>query len=71
MPSDDWQPYLPLLEEVEERQVFMPEFDLSNTLVGLDGSGIRCHPVNDELFSTYLKYFTPRGFPQKSETAAK
>ncbi len=32
MPSDGWEPYLPLLEEVEEKQVFMPEFDLSNTL---------------------------------------
>jgi hypothetical protein len=71
MPFDDWQPYLPLLEEVEEKQVFMPEFDLSNTLAGLIGSGIRCHPVDDELFSTYLKYFTPRGFPQKSETEVK
>jgi thioester reductase-like protein len=65
MPSDGWEPYLPLIEEVEERQVFMPEFDLSNTLTRLDGSGIRCHPVNDRLFSTYLNYFIPRGFLEK------
>ena len=71
MPSDGWEPYLPLLEEVDEKQVFMPEFDLSNTLTRLDGSGIRCHPVNDELFSTYLKYFTPRGILQKSEAKEK
>lgn len=69
MSSDGWEPYLPLLEEVEEKQVFMPEFDLSNTLARLNG--IQCHPVNDELFSTYLKYFTPRGFLQKSETETK
>jgi thioester reductase-like protein len=62
MPSDGWEPYLPLIEEVEEKQVFMPEFDLSNTLTSLNGSGIHCHPVNDQLFSTYLKYFVPRGF---------
>jgi thioester reductase-like protein len=65
MPSGGWEPYLPLIEEVEEKQVFMPEFDLSNTLTGLDGSGIHCHPVNDRLFSAYLKYFLPRGFLEK------
>jgi len=65
MPSDGWEPYLPLIEEVEEKQVFMPEFDLSNTLTRLDGSGIHCHPVNDHLFSTYLQYFIPRGFLEK------
>jgi hypothetical protein len=65
MPSDGWEPYLPLIEEVEEKQVFMPEFDLSNTLTGLDGSGIHCHPVNDRLFSAYLNYFIPRGFLER------
>ncbi|MGB7874050.1 MAG: amino acid adenylation domain-containing protein, partial [Anaerolineales bacterium] len=66
MPSGGWEPYLPLLEEVEEKQVFMPEFDLNNTLSGLNGSGIVCHPVNARLFSTYLDYFTPHGFLEKS-----
>jgi thioester reductase-like protein len=65
MPSDGWEPYLPLIEEVEEKQVFMPEFDLSNTLTRLHGSGIHCHPVDNRLFSTYLKYFLPRGFREK------
>ena len=60
MPSDSWEPYLPLIEEVEEKQVFMPQFDLSNTLAGLEGSGIHCHPVDGRLFSAYLKYFIPR-----------
>jgi len=68
MPSDGWETYLPLLEEVEEKQVFMPEFDLSNTLNGLKDSGIECHPVNARLFSTYLDYFTPHGFLEKSES---
>jgi thioester reductase-like protein len=70
MPSDGWEPYLPLIEEVEEKQVFMPEFDLSNTLTRLDGSGIHCHPVNDRLFSAYLKYFLPRGFIEKPAAKA-
>ncbi len=64
MPSDGWEPYLPLLEEVEEKQVFMPEFDLNNTLTALNGSGIVCHPVNGQLLSRYLKYFTSEGFPE-------
>jgi len=67
MPSDGWEPYLPLLEEVEEKQVFMPEFNLSNTLKALEGSNIVCHPVNGRLFSTYLDYFTPHGFLETSE----
>lgn len=66
MPSDGWEPYLPLLEEVEEQQVFMPVFDLTNTLTALEGSAIRCHPVNAQLFSTYLNYFVPRGFLPKA-----
>lgn len=70
MPSDGWEPYLPLLEEVDESQVFMPEFDLSNTLNRLNGCGIRCHPVDDQLFTAYLKYFTPRGFPEISAPAS-
>ncbi len=70
MQSDGWEPYLPLIEEVEEKQVFMPEFDLSNTLTGLNGSGIVCHPVNNQLFSAYLKYFIPRGFLEKPEPKA-
>jgi thioester reductase-like protein len=64
MPADGWEPYLPLIEEVEEKQVFMPEFDLSNTLTRLEGSGIFCSPVDEKLLSAYLAYFTPRGFPE-------
>ena len=71
LPSDGWEPYLPLIEEVEEKQVFMPDFDLSNTLTGLQGTDIVCHPVNTQLFSTYMKYFTPQDFIEKPETNAK
>ena len=69
-PSGGWEPYLPLIEEVEEKQVFMPEFDLGNTLTRLEGSGIYCHPVNTQLFSAYLKYFIPHGFLEKPEPKA-
>jgi len=71
LPSDGWEPYLPLVEEVDEEQVYMPEFDLNNTLAGLKDSGIVCHPVNARLFSTYLDYFTPQGFLEKSGPKAQ
>jgi len=71
LPSDGWEPYLPLIEEVEEKQVFMPEFDLSNTLTGLHGTDIVCHPVNTQLFSTYMKYFTPQDFIENPEANVK
>jgi thioester reductase-like protein len=67
MPADGWEPYLPLLEEVEEEQVFMPEFEIRNTLTALKDSNINCHPVNNRLFSTYLNYFIPRGFLEKPQ----
>jgi amino acid adenylation domain-containing protein/thioester reductase-like protein len=67
MPADGWEPYLPLLEEVEEEQVFMPEFEIRNTLTALKNSNINCHPVNSRLFSTYLNYFIPRGFLEKPQ----
>ena len=67
MPSAEWAPYLPLLEEVDEGQVFMPNFDLTNTLERLNGSDVHCHPVNEQLFSTYLRYFTPQEYPESSE----
>jgi len=66
MPSAEWAPYLPLLEEVEEGQVFMPNFDLTNTLERLKGNGFHCHPVDEQLFSTYLRYFTPQGSRESS-----
>jgi hypothetical protein len=56
-----------LLEEVEEEQVFMPEFEIRNTLTALKDSNINCHPVNNRLFSTYLNYFIPRGFLEKPQ----
>ena len=35
-----WEAYLPLIEEVEENQIFMPHIDLSNTLARLDATGL-------------------------------
>lgn len=54
--GENWNPYLPLLDEVSEEQVFMPTFDCSNTLQALSGSSISCPPVNLALLQTYLSY---------------
>ena len=59
--NSDWLSFLPLIEEVDESQVFMPPFDCRNTLDGLANSDVYCPPVGFELFSTYLKYFDQLG----------
>ena len=57
MENGGWEPYLPLIEEVEEKQIFMPRIDLSNTLAKLAGTGIECAPVDGKLLSTYINAF--------------
>ncbi len=54
--NENWNPYLPLLDEVSEEQVFMPTFDCRNTMQALAGSDITCPPVGRELLETYLSY---------------
>ncbi|HLF73749.1 MAG TPA: SDR family oxidoreductase, partial [Anaerolineales bacterium] len=71
MPVDGWQPYLPLIEEVEESQIFMPKFDYSNTLAGLDGSDIHCPPVDLDLLAVYIAFFNRQGFFDKPGTRIK
>ncbi len=54
--AENWNPFLPLLDEVTADQVFMPAFDCRNTLEGLSGSGVTCPPVGPELLQTYLGF---------------
>jgi thioester reductase-like protein len=63
--SSDWEPYLPLIEEVEENQIFMPRFELGNTLSGLEDSSIKCPAVDEKLFSIYINAFIEHGLIQK------
>ncbi|HAX70809.1 MAG TPA: hypothetical protein DCY14_14450 [Anaerolineae bacterium] len=65
--SGGWEPYLPLIEEVEEKQIFMPRIDLSNTLAKLEGSGIVCPPVDGQLLSTYIQAFITQGLIERPE----
>ena len=54
--GDNWNPYLPLLDEVTEEQVFMPAFDCRHTLEGLEGTDVSCPPVGQELLETYMAF---------------
>jgi thioester reductase-like protein len=60
-----WEPYLPLIEEVEEKQIFMPRIDLSQTLAALNGSGLECPPVDGRLLSTYINAFIAHGLIER------
>ena len=61
-PDSGWAPFLPLIEELEEGQVYMPQFDCQNTLDGLEGSRIEYPPDGHRLLDTYLAYFVRSGF---------
>jgi len=65
-----WEPYLPLIEEVEESQIFMPRIDLGNTLTRLNGRDITCPPVDGKLLGTYINAFIDQGLIQKPESKA-
>jgi amino acid adenylation domain-containing protein/thioester reductase-like protein len=60
--GERWGAFLPLLEEADVRQVFLPNFEMHNTLTDLTGSGLHCAPVGGALFDTYFRYFTTSGF---------
>ncbi|HEY5730270.1 MAG TPA: amino acid adenylation domain-containing protein [Anaerolineales bacterium] len=62
-----WEAYLPLIEEVEQNQIFMPHIDLSNTLTQLNGNGIQCPPVDGKLISTYINTFIEQGLIDRPE----
>ena len=55
-------PFLPLLDEVTADQIFMPQIDCHQALTGLQGSDIRCAPVDARLLDTYLAYYIRSGF---------
>jgi thioester reductase-like protein len=62
-----WEPYLPLIEEVEEEQIFMPNIDLSNTFSRLNGNDFQCPPVDGKLLSVYINSFIEQGLIAKPE----
>ncbi|MCC7358230.1 MAG: amino acid adenylation domain-containing protein [Anaerolineales bacterium] len=61
-PANIGSPFLPLIEDVTQEQVFMPRFDCANTLAGLAGSGVACPPLEPALLDMYLDHLTKTGF---------
>ncbi len=55
-------PFMPLLEETKEEQVYWPHFDCRNAILGLKGTAIKCEPVGPNLMHTYLSYLRNIGF---------
>jgi hypothetical protein len=67
-------PFLPLLQEVTDAQVFMPRFDCRHTLRDLEGSGVSCPPVDETLLQVYLGRLRAQGLlpaPQASDEAGR
>jgi thioester reductase-like protein len=59
-------PFMPLLEEAKEEQVYWPHFDCRNTILGLKGTAIKCEPVGPNLMHTYFSYLKNIGYLPKA-----
>jgi amino acid adenylation domain-containing protein/thioester reductase-like protein len=66
--GENWNPFLPLLEETSVGQIFMPAIDRQNTLAGLAAAAgenadqsITCPAVDSRLLATYLNHFQRKG----------
>ncbi|MFL7870837.1 MAG: thioester reductase domain-containing protein, partial [Anaerolineales bacterium] len=75
--GENWNPFLPILEEATADQVFMPAIDCQNTLVGLaaiaddnGGDPLTCPEVDSRLLATYLNNFQRRGLLAGSQTVS-
>jgi hypothetical protein len=67
-PASVSSPYLPLIEEISQEQVFMPRFDSANTLADLADTGITCPPLDAALLDTYLDHWTGTGLVPRAVT---
>ncbi len=72
--GENWNPFLPLLEEVTAEQVFMPAVACRNTLDGLaaaaEESGeppLICPAVDAQLLDIYLDFFRRQGLLRISQ----
>jgi myxalamid-type nonribosomal peptide synthetase MxaA len=55
-------PFAPLLEEFGDHSMQLPDWRTERTLRALEGSGIRCAPLDGELVATYVNHFLATGF---------
>lgn len=63
--------YQAALDEMDNVSMQLPTYDTRETNRELIGSGISCHPADEKLFGTYLRYLQDVGFiPQPEELSA-
>jgi myxalamid-type nonribosomal peptide synthetase MxaA len=55
-------PFAPLLEEFGDHSMQLPDWRTERTLPALEGSGIRCAPLDGDLLATYVRHFLGTGF---------
>lgn len=55
-------PFAPLLEEFGDHSMQLPDWRTEQTLRALEGSGIRCSPLDGDLLATYVDHFLRTGF---------
>jgi myxalamid-type nonribosomal peptide synthetase MxaA len=80
MPLDKWRyglmnsvnfadnalyPYAAVLEEFHEVHLNFPKYDCQKTVQALEGSSIKCPPVDETLLSIYIDFFVRVGFLQE------
>jgi thioester reductase-like protein len=60
-PQEGYHAFLPLIGQVAEGQLNLPQLDLHNTLTGLAGTPIPPPVVDQALIETYVNYFVNSG----------
>jgi thioester reductase-like protein len=55
-------PYQAALESMDDRSLQLPRYDCGQTQRELEGSGIACPPVDEQLLGTYLRHLRGVGF---------
>jgi myxalamid-type nonribosomal peptide synthetase MxaA len=61
-------PYQAALDEMNDISMQLPTYDTRETQRELAGSGITCHPADEKLFETYLRYLQEIDFIPPPET---
>lgn len=55
-------PLSPLFSEYIIENTWLPRFDCKNTLDGLEGTNIKCPPLDSSILNTYFSYLISGGF---------
>ena len=60
-------PYAAVLEEFHEVHLNFPKYDCQKTVQALEGSSIKCPPVDETLLAIYIEFFVRIGFLQEPQ----